>query len=99
MSKKSKRVDGPTEDVLESALDVAAPAAVAPPEPVPAPPAARPPRGEGVIALAVFLRLAGPKPDQMVPFARWAAQKSPRAKTLAAWKAAYTEFMNRPVSG
>lgn len=67
--------------------------------PAPAPVGARPPRGEGVVALEVFLRLAGPKPDQMVPFARWAAQRSPRPKPLAAWKAEFAVFMNRPVSG
>jgi hypothetical protein len=96
MAKKNRTVEtgeGPWES-QEPALEAAEAA------PLPEPPVGvLPVREAGLVSLAVFLRLAGPKPDQLVPFARWARRHSPLAKSPADWRQIYNGFMNRPVTG
>lgn len=50
-----------------------------------------------VIRLEVFLRIAGPKWDQMAGFKSYARKQKLGPRTVPEWKKIYQDFMNKPV--
>lgn len=50
-----------------------------------------------VVSLAVFLKVAGPKWDQLAGFKRFATNEKLGPLTIPEWRAALTEFKNKPV--
>lgn len=50
-----------------------------------------------VISLAVFIQLAGKKPDQVAGFKRWALNQGLKPMTVRQWRGKMVEFDNRPM--
>jgi hypothetical protein len=49
------------------------------------------------IPLKVFVKVAGPKWDQMAGFLSYAKSKSMVPRTVPEWRAAYQTFLQKPV--
>lgn len=49
------------------------------------------------VKLEVFLRVAGPKPDQLAGFRRWAMDNGLKQMDVENWRAEYEKFLRRPV--
>lgn len=105
MAKKKKRKSETEPEWFEAPEDdVSAESEAKPDDPIEEkpveekpPPAPPDPNAPSPIPLKVFVRLAGPKWDQMAGFLHYAKHEKLGPRTVPEWRAAHQEFMQKPV--